>query len=96
MGDIYMTKETGAKIMKLLIAGMVAFLFLIAYVLYQSYAGRADLVAAERAECEGAKRAQLESSQAWHRQGEYTLATTLKKRSKRDCATAFPKAGFLP
>lgn len=96
MGDIYMTKEMGAKIMKLVIAGMVAFLFLVGYVFFQSYQGRSDLVAAERLDCEGAKRAQLESSQAWSRQGEYTLSNILRNRSKRDCNKAFPKAGFFP
>jgi uncharacterized membrane protein len=96
MGDIYMTKEMGAKVMKLMIVGMVAFLVLIIYVLWQSYEGRADLIKAERLECTKAQISQREASVVWRRQGEVVLANILEQRSKRDCNKAFSKAGFLP
>lgn len=96
MGDIYMTKETGAKIMRLMIGGMLAFLFLVGYILWQSYEGRNAIVHAERINCESAKKVQKEMAVTWRRQGEDALADKLEIRSKRDCNKAFPKAGFFP
>lgn len=63
----YLTPAIGAKIVKLVIAGMLAFLLLLGYVFIQSYVGRHNLAKAEhtarqelvdtqRAGCNRAKR----------------------------------------
>lgn len=96
MGDIYMTKDTGAKIMRLMIAGMVAFLFLIGYILWQSYEGRNAIINAERSNCESAKVLQAEMAVTWRRHDEDVLADKLEVRSKRDCYKVHPKAGLFP
>jgi hypothetical protein len=65
VGDIYMTKEMGRHLVKLLIIGMVCFLTLIGYVLWQSYEGRADLVTASRTACERGKLDRGANAQGW-------------------------------
>jgi hypothetical protein len=65
VGDIYMTKEMGRHLVKLLIIGMVCFLTLIGYVLWQSYEGRADLVTSSRTACERGKLDRGANARGW-------------------------------
>lgn len=48
MGDIYMTKETGQRLTRLIIGGLVMILALTAVVFAQSYFGRKNLEQAEK------------------------------------------------
>lgn len=51
----YMSPETGARVVKLVIGCLIVQLLLLGYVFYQSYEGRVDLVGAQRAACERGK-----------------------------------------
>lgn len=62
---IYLSPDTGGKIVRLMIGGMIAFLILIGYVLWQSYEGRADLVTASRLACERGKLDRATNARGW-------------------------------
>lgn len=95
---------------KLIIIGMIVQLAVIGYVFYQSYQGRADVVDSQRGGCERGKLDRIDNAKAWRiaqRRAfsqsqiiysiEYSdVAARLEKRSRIDCVTEFPKAGFLP
>jgi hypothetical protein len=63
--DIYMTKKTGRMLVRLVIIGLVCFLGLIGYVLWQSYAGRVDLVNASRTACARGKLDRGANAKGW-------------------------------
>jgi hypothetical protein len=76
MGDIYMTKEMGRKLVILVIGVMLAFLVLIGIVFYYGHQARvnlaesedkakAALVKSQRAGCERAKADRKVNSQGW-------------------------------
>ena len=91
-----LSRADGAKIVKLLITGMISFLFLVSYVFFQSYQGRFDLVDSQRAACEAAKKDRMKTSNGWQAQGDYKLAAYFERRSHVNCSEVFPKAGLLP
>jgi hypothetical protein len=65
----------GSKIMHLLIFGMVCFLLLMAYVIWQSYEGRVDLVNAQRAACARGKLDRRDNAKGWRTAEKARLAT---------------------
>src|SRR4051794_7639258 len=60
-----MTRETGSRLAKLVIAGMLCFIALLGYVLWQSYEGRVDLVTASRTACERGKLDRGDNATGW-------------------------------
>lgn len=105
-----MTEDTALKLIKLILAAMVVQIFVIGFVLYQSYAGRVQLVKTQRAGCARGKLDRVANASGWRfaekarrDAGEITvanhyanLASGLEKRSRIDCQTAFPNASLLP
>lgn len=106
----YMTKETGASLVKLLIIGMIVQLFIIGYIFYQSYAGRADVVTAQRKGCKRGKLDRNANAEGWRQaeaarraSGQFKVANTyariasgLEARSRIECDKVYPSAGLLP
>lgn len=141
MGDSYISQDTGSKIMKMMISGLVLLLALTAVVFAQSYFGRknlekaekqarADLVASQRAGCKRSKLDRGDNALGWRTAQAARMASLaedlniplkevealipqpakkddppdltavrrynkiaqgLEKRSKINCAKAFPK-----
>lgn len=55
----------GAKVVRLMIYGMIAFLLLVGYVFFQSYQGRSDLVQSQRNGCERGKLDRAANAEGW-------------------------------
>lgn len=60
-----MTQKAGHMLVRLVIIGLLCFLALIGYVLWQSYAGRVDLVTASRTACERGKLDRTDNATGW-------------------------------
>jgi hypothetical protein len=92
MGDIYMTPQTGKKIVKLVIGGLVMILLLVGYTFYQSYKGRVDLVNAQTQECKRAKLDRLDNAEFQRAHATYirrvVLAQSVEEDVKRAARTA--------
>ena len=98
------------KVVKLLLLVLVVLLCTIAYTFFAAYEGRKDLVKSQRAGCERAKLDRAANASGWRNAeaarrrdndvdvaNQYAeIADGLEERSKIDCATAFPKASFIP
>ena len=106
----YMTSRAGAKLVKLLLVGMLVQLFVIGYIFYQSYVGRSEVVAAQRKGCERGKNDRDANAQGW-RIAELArresgnifvanhyarIASGLEERSRINCNAVYPSAGLLP
>lgn len=106
----YMSRQNGKSLAKLIVIGMAVQLLVIGYVFYQSYQGRSDLVDSQRAGCARGKKDRVDNANGWRTaqkraksQGQIKysihyahIAAGLEKRSRINCVTEFPKAGFLP
>lgn len=105
-----MTHDLGRKVISLLVCSMILQLGVIAYVFYQSYQGRVDLVSGQRAGCERSKKDRRKNSEGWREAQKARVASndfdvakkyrniadSLEERSQIDCSTAFPNARLLP
>lgn len=105
-----MSEHAGRQVVKLLILGMLCFLALLGYVLWQSYEGRVDLVNASRAACERGKldrmanasgwriaqQRALSQGQPWFARQYNQIANGLEVRGRISCSVVFPDASFLP
>lgn len=106
----YMTRETGRRVVQLVIAGMVCMLFVVGYVFWSAYSGRVQTVKGQRAGCERAKLDRNSNGEGWRiasearrRDGQYVVAQKyadialgLENRGAIACANAFPKARLIP
>jgi len=106
----YISAETGQKLTRMVFICFGVMILLWAYVLWQSYEGRVDLVGNSRTACERNKLDRQANASGWRiAEGarradgqievanEYAkIATGLEERSKIDCTKAFPKASLIP
>lgn len=106
----YMTRETGRRVVQLVLAGMVCMLFVVGYVFWTTYSGRVALVTGQRAGCERAKLDRNSNGEGWRiasearrRDGQYVVAQKyadialgLENRGAISCENAFPKARLIP
>lgn len=60
-----LSQADGARIVKLMIAGMLAFLLLVGYVFFQAYQGRTALVDSQRAGCGRGKLDRAANASGW-------------------------------
>jgi hypothetical protein len=105
-----MNENVLLAIFKFILALLVLQLFVIGYVLYQSYEGRVVIVKAQRAGCERSKEDRNDTATGWRiaetarrTSGDLAiakryalLASSLEERGRIDCKKAFPKASFIP
>lgn len=105
-----MSEELGRKVVRLMIGAMICLLLVVAYVFYQSYEGRANVVTAQRAACERGKKDRNANAEGWriaqaarNADGQtevarkYSkIAAGLERRGRINCEKAFPKAGLIP
>jgi hypothetical protein len=105
-----MSTDNAFRLGKLIVIGMGIQLVVIAYVFYQSYQGRSDVVDAQRNGCERSKLDRASNAKGWRTaqarsksQGQpqfaelyQNIAQGLEQRSRINCVVEFPKAGFLP
>ncbi len=93
-----------------MIFGMICLLLVVAYVFWQSYQGRFDIVDSQRRGCERGKLDRTANAHGWRiaeaarrAEGQYkvannyrAIAASLEARSRINCTVVFPKPGFLP
>jgi hypothetical protein len=105
-----LTREEGIRIVKLMLAGMIALLFVVAYVFYTDYQGRKSEVAAVRSGCERDKRDRAANAEGWRiaeaaRRAEgmndvanryQRIASGMEERAKINCNKIYPSASFFP
>lgn len=105
-----MANDTALKFIKLVLLILVIQVFLIGFVLWQSYEERVHLIDAQRASCERSKLDRKANAYGWRiaeqarlRSGQVAtaydysnLAVGLESRSRVNCHRAFPKASIIP
>lgn len=106
----YMPRETGQKLVQLMIFGMICLLVVVGYVFWQSYAGRSDLVESQRSGCARGKLDRVVNARGWRiaeaarrAEGQIKVANqykgiaqSLEERGHIDCTVVFPNARFFP
>jgi hypothetical protein len=106
----YISAKTGQKLTRMVFICFGVMILLWAYVLWQSYEGRVDLVSNSRTACERNKLDRKANASGWRiAEGarradgqirvanEYAkIATGLEERSRINCQEAFPKASLIP
>jgi hypothetical protein len=106
----YMRRETGARLVRLMIFGMICLILVVAYVFWQSYDGRSQLINGQRAACERGKLDRIANARGWRiaesarrAEGQFEVANnyreiaeSLEERSRIKCKVVFPDARFFP
>jgi hypothetical protein len=106
----HLTTQQGSQLVIYLILALCLQLSGIGYVFYTSYAGRVDLVNAQRSGCERSKLDRQSNAIGWRiaqdarrasgdiavsiRYGD--IAYDLERRSELDCTTVYPDARWIP
>lgn len=84
--------DTAARVVKLLICGMLAMLVVVAYVFYTDFEGRKNTVTAQRAGCERSKLDRTANAAFQRAHTEYITTVTGAKSVKEDVKKAARKA----
>lgn len=110
MPNTPLTRRVGYHLAMLVLVGMIVQLLVIGYVFYQSYAGRVEVVQAQRLGCERGKLDRNDNAEGWRiaeaarrAQGEFEvarhyahIAEGLEARSRINCHVVYPDAGVFP
>jgi hypothetical protein len=105
-----MTEETGPKIVRLVILGMLCMLLVTAYIFWTDYQGRKNTVEAVRKGCDRDRISRTLNAEGWRiaqdarsasgnttiaiRYGE--LATELERLASINCKARYPEASLIP
>lgn len=97
----YLSPQTGARVVRLMIIGMLLFLVLVVYVFWTGYEGRKDLVAGQRAGCERGKLDRGDNAKGWRTAEAARLASVAEDMhisvdAAKSVITQPPLAGDLP